>query len=166
MIIGNVNYSNYHEYKDKIHSSITNLLCEDVSEIIIKYLQLIYSNELEELRYFRKKTHTIIIRLQFNHESFGFKFHGARNDKVGKIKMFGVFINDIIENSAAMEYMKTNNMDFRGFEVIRYNNKSINNISTLKKFKKYRIDYNNFCMILKLRWNPKLLKTYDYDYFE
>lgn len=166
MIIGNVNYSNYYRYKDDIHSSMSNLLCEDVSEIIINYLQLIYSNELEELRYFRNKTHTIIIRLQFYHESFGFKFHGARNDKVGKIKMFGVFINDIIENSAGMEYMKTNNMDFRGFEVVGFNFLRMNGNGTLKNLKDYRKKKPCSGMLLKLRWNPELLKAYDYDYME
>ena len=115
MIIDRVNYSNYHEYKDEIHSSITSLLCEDVSEIIMNYLQLIYLNELKELRDFRSKTHTIHVSLSLRHMSFGFKFNGARNDKVGKIKMYGIFINEIKENSSANDYMTIHKKDFRGF---------------------------------------------------
>ena len=128
MIIGNINYSNYHEYKGEIHNSMTNFLCEDVSEIIIKYLQLIYLNELKELRDFRSKTHTILVQLSLRHMSFGFKFHGARNDKVAKIKMYGVFINDIKENSSAKEYMMIHKKDFRGFDVVGFNFLGMNRI--------------------------------------
>ena len=166
MIIDRVNYSNYHEYKDEIHSSITSLLCEDVSEIIMNYLQLIYLNELKELRDFRSKTHTIHVSLSLRHMSFGFKFNGARNDKVGKIKMYGIFINEIKENSSANDYMTIHKKDFRGFEVVGFNFLRMNENGTLKKIKDYRKKNPCSGILLKLRWNPELLKAYDYDYLE
>jgi len=140
------------------------MLCEDISIIIIKYVCLIYQQELKEINQFRSKNHIMKLIISFNYYSFGLKFGGARNDKVGRKNMYGIFISDIKENSSAYEYMQTNQIDFRGFQIIRFNNMITNHKTTLKELKEYRKLKPNANMILKLKWNPELLKAYNYNF--
>lgn len=164
MILNKVNGFNYYKYKNYILECITQILCEDVARIIIHFLGIIYYEELDELRKFRSKKHTIILSIGLRHSSFGIKFSGARNDKVGEQKMFGIFISEIKKDSCAEEYMRLNRKDFRGFEVYKYGNLNLSDgMGTLKKLKEYQKFNMNSGMILKLRWNPKLLEKYNYE---
>ena len=173
MLLGNVNCLNLDKYKVSIYSCLICLLCEDVSDIILSYLELFYKKEYEELLRFRRKTYTLRLSLSVNNESFGFKFSGARNDKVGNKKMFGIFISDIKNNSAAADFMYLHKKDYRGFQVIEHEwlwgygprsyNLDLSRNGTLKKLKQYQNDYRTPGIKLKLKWNPKLLKTYNYN---
>jgi hypothetical protein len=162
MILGKVNCFNYLSFIDDIGKLFEMELCEDISIIIIQFIHTLYSNELIELNNFRSKKHKILIKISLNHNSFGFKFGGARNEKVGEKKMYGVFISDIKDNSAAKQYMINKNLDFKGFEIIKFNNLNINEKGTLKKLKDYQKSSPCYAMLIKLRWNPELLKCYNY----
>ena len=162
MILGKVNCFNYLRFIDDIRKLFEMELCEDISIIIIQFIHTLYSNELIELKDFRSKKHEIHIKISLNHNSFGFKFGGARNEKVGEKKMYGVFISDIKDNSAAKQYMINKNLDFKGFEIFKFNNLNMNENGTLKKLKDYQKSSPCYAMFIKLRWNPELLKCYNY----
>lgn len=176
MLLGNANCLNWHKYKMPINACLSCVLCEDVVDIILPYLELVYKKEYEELLRFRSKTHTIQLQLNENNTSLGFKFSGARNDKVGYIKMFGIFISDIKDNSAAADFMYLHKKDYRGFQVIEHNwiwqflpepEKRTLDLSwrygTLKNLKRYQKCHPSSIISLKLEWNPELLNIYNYD---
>ena len=158
-----VNYHNFPSYKDNTFTLLNLFLCEDVILIILEYLKDFYKHDyLTEIE-FKKKIHRIIIDISDRTDCIGLKFGGARNDKVGDLKGYGVFISGAKEYSATKEYIRMKGIDYTGFQILRYNSFYLNGNSTIKKLKEY-IKKNPYgSASLKLLWNPMLLKNYDFN---
>ena len=157
---------NYREHLSEIQNILCQALNYPVALHIVKYLVLNYLTQMEEDIEIKQKTHRIVIEITASIDFFGIKYGGSRNYKMGKRKgMHGVFVSEIVPNSAADYYKRLNGFNFTGFEIVRYNNYQLlkqnknNNIDELKKY----IKSEPCCAAyLKLRWNPDLLEKYGY----
>ena len=161
MRLTKVNCFNYLKYIDKIQNELTYLLSEDVSFVILKFLHDVYYKQLLEVQTFRSKIHRIDLDFSLRHFTFGLKFSGARNMNHADKKRAGIFISDIKENSPAYELFIKDSLDYRGFQVLRYN--FLNNPRTLKQYKKYIKERPSATISLKLGWNQDLLDVYEYN---
>lgn len=158
-----VNYHNFPSFKDNTFTLLNLFLCEDVILIILEYLKDFYKHDyLTEIE-FKKQIHRIRIDISDRTDCIGLKFGGARNDKVGDLKGYGVFISGVKEYSATKEYFRMKGVDYTGFQILRYNSFYLNGNSTIKSLKEH-IKKNPYgSASLKLLWNPMLLKNYDFN---
>jgi len=162
----NVHCYNYEEYLIGIQNVLTSGLNYDVASHITKYLAQDYQNQLQEDLELKKGYHMIKLDITHNVDCIGMKYGGSRNYKRGKAKgAHGVFVSEIIPNSAADMYRRLNGFDFTGFEIVRYNSYKLcqqnekNNIDELKKYVKMDPKCTAY---LKLKWNPDLLEKFEY----
>ena len=163
---------NFLWYIDDIFKVLLEILCQDVSYLIIKKLLDIYTEQLKTRPNFLRDSYTIVLNLTKDIKKYGLAMGGLRSrNEFNTMSSCGVFIRKVIPGTALAEAEKKYDLKLEGFEIICVNNKQYlnyfeKNIKEIKTNLKRDLREQRNKIVLLLRWNQNLLNEYNFRYTE